>query len=54
MDIAYQLDWYPLKFTFIKSCEIGQAVLYACPIQCDLDTSTEFEEPKSNTSPEER
>ena len=39
---------------FIKSCGIGQAVLYARPIQCNLDTSPEVEEPESKTSPEVR
>lgn len=36
--------------TFLKSCGIGQAILYVRPIQCDLDTNPEDEETESGIS----
>ena len=38
----------------VKSCGIGQAILYVRPIQCDLDTTPEVEDPESEISPEVR
>ena len=39
---------------FVKSCGIGQAILYVRPIQCDLDTTPEVEDWESAISPEVR
>jgi hypothetical protein len=38
----------------VKSCGIGQAILYVRPIQCDLDTTPEVEDWESAISPEVR